>query len=65
MKVILTQKLADKLDGIDLARFRVGDVVDVSQSEAGLLVAEGWAMFDRRVRSRPVRCGAVERRRRD
>jgi hypothetical protein len=61
MKVILTHKLAERLDGIDVARFRVGDIVDISESEAHLLVAEGWATFDRRTRPRPGPRHAAER----
>ena len=43
MRVRLTKKLADALNGIDLTQSRVGDVLDVPPYEAELLVAEVWA----------------------
>jgi hypothetical protein len=43
MKVRLTKKLAEMLDGVDLSRRRVGDVMDLPDSEARLIVAEQWA----------------------
>jgi hypothetical protein len=43
VKVRLTRKLAECIDGVDLSSRRVGDVVSLSPSEARLLVAEGWA----------------------
>ena len=43
MKVRLTKKLAEMLDGIDLSGRRVGDVIDLRDSEARLIVAEQWA----------------------
>jgi hypothetical protein len=63
MKVRLTRKLADCLDGIDVSMHHVGDVIDLSPPEAQLLLAEEWAMPERRTRegSPP----GVERRRPD
>ena len=43
MQVRLTHKLANTLDGIDVSRCRVGDVIDLPDAEAAMLVAEGWA----------------------
>jgi hypothetical protein len=43
MRVKLTRKLADYLDGIDVSAYSVGDVLDLSPTEARLLSAEGWA----------------------
>src|SRR4051812_28613081 len=43
MHVRLTRKLAERVDGIDLAGHREGDVLDLGQREAELLIAEGWA----------------------
>jgi hypothetical protein len=43
MKVRLTRKLAEQLDGVDVSPYEVGDILDVSQREAELLIAEGWA----------------------
>jgi hypothetical protein len=41
--VRLTRKLAERIDGIDLSRHKVGDVLIVPSHQARLLVAEGWA----------------------
>ncbi len=43
MRVRLTRKFAEAVDGIDLSRRRVGDFIDLSQHDAEVLVAEGWA----------------------
>ena len=43
-KVRLIRKLANQLNGIDLTRVRVGEQFDVSQYEANMLIAEGWAV---------------------
>ena len=48
MKVVLTRKLADCVDGIDITAYRVGDVLDLPAVEAHTLMAEAWAMPDRR-----------------
>jgi hypothetical protein len=55
MRVKLTRKLADHLDGIDLSEYCVGDVLDVPEHDGELLIAEEWAvpMTDRN--SREVR----------
>jgi hypothetical protein len=47
MRVRLTRRLAECVDGIDLSRRRVGDVFDVSQRDAAILIAEGWAVIPR------------------
>lgn len=41
--VILTKKLAEELDGIELSGRDVGDRLCLSADEAALIVAEGWA----------------------
>lgn len=41
--VVLTRKLAEVIDGIDLSDRRVGDRVPLSRAEARILIAEGWA----------------------
>lgn len=61
MKVLLTRKFAEVIDDVDLKGHGVGDVLDLSEKEAQLLVAESWAMPDRR--HQEVR--DHERRRRD
>lgn len=43
MQVRLTRKLANLIDGIDLSRRNVGDIIDVPEREARILIAEGWA----------------------
>ncbi len=42
MRVRLIRKLADALDGIDVSRYRDGDVIDLPCAQAELLLAEGW-----------------------
>ena len=44
MRVRLTRKLADAIDGIDLSDRHVGDLLDLSKHDADMLVAEGWAL---------------------
>jgi hypothetical protein len=43
MKVQLTKKLAERIDGVDLTGRSVGDVMDLPVDEARILVAEHWA----------------------
>jgi len=43
MRVRLTRRLAESIDGIDLSRRSVGDLIDLSQPDAKVLMAEGWA----------------------
>ena len=43
MRIRLTRKLADYLDGIDLSAYRPGDVISMSPWQMRLLIAEGWA----------------------
>ena len=44
MRIRLTRKLADCLDGVDVSHYRVGDVLNLPTREALLLVAENWAV---------------------
>lgn len=46
MIVRLTRKLAESVDGVDLGDRRVGDVFEVPEDAARLLVAEGWAVSE-------------------
>ena len=48
MHVRLKRKLAEKIDGIDLSNQEVGDVFDLPERKARMLVAEGWAVLERR-----------------
>jgi hypothetical protein len=44
MRVRLTRKLAECVDGVDLSENREGDILTLSAREAELLIAEGWAV---------------------
>ena len=57
MKVRLTKKLAECIDGVALSGHEVGDLLDLQAEEARLLVAEQWAIPERRSKS-----GTPERR---
>ena len=54
MKVRLVKKFAERVDGVDLRGREVGQTVDLPPREATLLVAEQWAMPERRERECPV-----------
>ena len=41
--VVLTRKLAEAIDGIDLTGRHVGDRLPLTSREACMLIAEGWA----------------------
>ena len=43
MRIRLIRKLALRLNGVDVSRLQVGDVVDLPERSAGLLLADGWA----------------------
>ena len=43
VRVRLTKKLANRLDGVDVSPNRVGDILDLPAEQARLLVAEDWA----------------------
>ena len=62
MTMVLIRKFADWIDGIDLSRFSVGDVLELPCSATRLLAAEGWAIADRR-RTRTQSVQRVARRR--
>ena len=44
MRVRLVRKFANALNGIDLSKVSVGDVINLLPHQAALLVAEGWAV---------------------
>lgn len=44
MKVTLTRKLAYVLNGIDLTACHEGDVIEMRDQDARVLIAEGWAV---------------------
>lgn len=43
MRVRLTRKLAECLDGVDVSRFHIGEIVELPDAEAAVLIAERWA----------------------
>ena len=59
MRVRLVRKLADAIDGVDLRGHQIDEVFDVSTRDARLLMAEEWAIAERRSADLPHR---VERR---
>jgi hypothetical protein len=59
MRVRLTRKLADAIDGVDLRGHEVDEVFDVPSRDARLLMAEEWAIAERRSADLPHR---IERR---
>lgn len=69
VRVWLSRKLADVINGIDLKGRRVGDVLELRARDAWLLLADGYAALDRRMsadRRRVSRSGVSrDRRRRD
>jgi len=61
MKVRLTRKLAQVLNGVDLSNHGVGDIIDLPGRKGRMLVAEGWAAEERRVGGGPSRVLAFRR----
>jgi hypothetical protein len=45
MRVRLTRKFAERIDGVDLSNVGVGDIIDLPERKARTLVAEGWGEF--------------------
>lgn len=43
MRVRLTAKLAEVVNGVDLSASREGDVVELPRRQAEMLIAERWA----------------------
>lgn len=43
MRIRLTQKLAGRLDGIDVSHLKVGDIIELPTAAAAILIAERWA----------------------
>jgi len=54
MEVRLMKKLAKQLDGIDVSARQEGDLLDLPPRDAQILIDEGWAIYERRVRSEPA-----------
>jgi hypothetical protein len=62
MRVRLTRKLAERIDGVDLSRHKIGDCLDLPESEGQLLLAEQWAFLERRAVDRGKHAGHPEQR---
>jgi hypothetical protein len=43
LRIRLTRKFANKLNGLDLSGVSVGDVIDLPDRAAMMLIREGWA----------------------
>jgi hypothetical protein len=65
MRVRITRKLAEAIDGVDLSHNRVGEVIELPDSKARLVIAEGWAILERRSKVLPFRKRAKYARRAD
>ena len=54
MRIRLLKKLATEIDGVDLSDHDVDDVIDLPARQAKLLLAEGWAIREHRVKGTPT-----------
>jgi hypothetical protein len=61
MKLRLTKRFADAMDGISLAGCRIGDVIDFPPDEARVLLASEWAVIAEPHTSEVVRREHLER----
>jgi hypothetical protein len=52
MRVRVVRKLADWVDGIDLSHCTAGDLIDLAERQARIMIAERWAVFARRAADR-------------
>jgi hypothetical protein len=43
LRVRLTRKLAASLNGVDLSHLKVGDILELPDSAARMMIAERWA----------------------
>jgi hypothetical protein len=65
--VRLIRKLADEINGLDLSRYQVGDVIEVPGHTALMLMGEGWALpldspvLRSRDLSRPIPASDIDR----
>jgi hypothetical protein len=44
MRLRLNRKLSHFIDGVDLSAYSAGDVIELSEHDAALVMAEGWAV---------------------
>jgi hypothetical protein len=61
VRVRLTRKLSETIDGVDLSGAREGDTLELSPRDALILIAEGWASPVYEGRRRSVRDRAHDR----
>jgi hypothetical protein len=62
VRILLTRKLAACLDGVDVSQHQEGDVIELPVRDAGLLIAEGWAVAAEAARGHSRRSADVRRR---
>ncbi len=64
MRIRLIRKLAQSMNGVDVSRVKVGDIVDLDDERGEMMIESGWAerIDDRGVISSDV-VAAVRRRR--
>jgi hypothetical protein len=57
MRVRLIRKFAEEIDGVDLSAHKVGDALELNPSQGRLLIAEEWAILERRAVDRGEHAG--------
>jgi hypothetical protein len=62
MRIRLSRKLSPLLNGVDISRQSVGDVIDLPRRDAELLLAEGWALPAIDDNFKPSKAGGAARR---
>lgn len=45
IRIRLLRKLALAMNGVDVSRFRVGDIIELSDKHAQMMVREDWGEF--------------------
>jgi hypothetical protein len=55
MKIRLTRKFADLINGVDLSKAHAGETLDLPERDADILLAEGWASLAGLEDTTPVR----------
>jgi hypothetical protein len=56
IRVQLIRKLANRLNGVDLTPYSVGQVIELPERAAAVLISEGWALA---VQAAPAQEGAT------
>ncbi len=64
MRIRLIRKLAQSMNGVDVSRVKVGDIVDLDDERGEMMIESGWAerIDDRGVISSDVVAGVRRRR---